>query len=226
MGGRKVLTAGIVIAAAGAILGGMAGGAWLPLHYVGKPLATLLILGVAATAVDADRRYRRWIVLGLVFSLMGDVWLMLPGDYFVAGLIAFLLAHLAYISAFLPGLHRRAALPAALCLAAYAVGYVWLLWPYLPAALRLPVLVYVGVLALMAIAALGRRLQQPVRGASRDSSGRAALGGVLFIASDSVLAWDRFTGGVPLALLLVLSTYYLAQWCIACSVSASANRPR
>nr|WP_256202265.1 lysoplasmalogenase family protein [Stenotrophomonas pictorum] len=95
MGGRKVLTAGIVIAAAGAILGGMAGGAWLPLHYVGKPLATLLILGVAATAVDADRRYRRWIVLGLVFSLMGDVWLMLPGDYFVAGLIAFLLAHLA-----------------------------------------------------------------------------------------------------------------------------------
>jgi uncharacterized membrane protein YhhN len=226
MGGNKLLAAGIMIAAAGAIIGGMAGDAWLPLHYIGKPLTTLLILGLAATAADADRRYRRWILLGLAFSVMGDVWLMLPGDYFVFGLIAFLLAHLAYISAFLPGLRWRAAVPAALCVAAYAVVYVLMLWPYLPGALRVPVLVYVVVLALMAIVALGQRLQQSMQGAVRRSAGWAAMGGLLFIASDSLLAWDRFTGGVPLALLLVLSTYYLAQWSIARSVSASANRAR
>lgn len=226
MDGHKVLAAGIVIAAAGAIIGAMAGDVWLPLHYVAKPLATLLILGLAITAADADRRYRRWIVLGLVLSLTGDVWLMLPGDYFVAGLIAFLLAHLAYIRAFLPGLRWRAALPAALCLAVYAVVNVWMLWSYLPAALRVPVLVYVAVLALMAIVALGQRLQASLPGAARRSAGWAAIGGLLFIASDSVLAWDRFTTGVPLAPLLVLSTYYLAQWSIARSVSASANRAR
>ena len=215
MGGHKLLAAAVVIAAAGAIIGAMAGGVWLPLHYIAKPLTTLLILGLAAGATGADRRYRCWILLGLAFSLMGDIWLMLPGDYFVAGLIAFLLAHLAYISAFLPGLRWRSALPAGLCLAAYAAVNVVMLWPYLPAALQVPVMVYVVVLALMAIVALGQR-----------SAGWAAIGGLLFIASDSLLAWDRFTTGVPLAPLLILSTYYLAQWSIARSVSASANRAR
>jgi uncharacterized membrane protein YhhN len=226
MGGHKLWAAAVVIAVVGAITGATAGGVWLPLHYVAKPLTTLLMLGLAATAADADRRYRRWILLGLAFSLIGDVWLMLPGDYFVAGLIAFLLAHLAYISAFFPGLRWRAALPAGLCLTAYAAVNVLLLWPYLPAALQVPVLVYVVVLAVMAIVALGQRLQLSAPGAGQRSAGWAAIGGLLFIASDSLLAWDRFTTGVPLAPLLILSTYYLAQWSIARSVSASANRAR
>lgn len=224
MGRQKLLMAGIVIAAAGAILGGLLGDAGLPLHYVAKPLTTLLILGLAATAADADPRYRRWVLLGLAFSLMGDVWLMLPGDCFVAGLVAFLVAHLAYIKAFLPGLRWRAALSAAVCLLGYAAVTVLMLWPHLPAGLRVPVLLYVAVLVLMATVALGQWAQQAVPGAARCSAGWAALGGLLFIASDSLLAWDRFTGRVPVAPLLVLCTYYLAQWSIARSVSASANR--
>jgi uncharacterized membrane protein YhhN len=46
----------------------------------------------------------------------------------------------------------------------------------------------------------------------------AAIGAVLFMVSDSLLAWDRFAGGVPARALLVLGTYYAAQWCIARSV--------
>ncbi|PSD50374.1 hypothetical protein C7E25_05325, partial [Stenotrophomonas maltophilia] len=45
-----------------------------------------------------------------------------------------------------------------------------------------------------------------------------AAGALLFVASDSLLAWDRFAGGLPLASLLVLSTYYGAQYAIARSV--------
>jgi hypothetical protein len=48
----------------------------------------------------------------------------------------------------------------------------------------------------------------------------AALGGVAFVASDSLLAWDKFAGGIPMPALLVLATYWFAQWCIARSVEA------
>ena len=48
----------------------------------------------------------------------------------------------------------------------------------------------------------------------------AAAGGLAFVLSDSLLAWDRFGGGFPLAQPLILSTYWFAQWCIARSVQA------
>ena len=56
------------------------------------------------------------------------------------------------------------------------------------------------------------------------SSGKAramtfvVVAAVLFMVSDTQLVWDRFGGGVPARALLVLSSYWLAQWCIARSV--------
>ena len=79
------------------------------LVYAAKPLATLLILALACLApAGADPRVARWIFLGLVCSLAGDVLLMLPSDRFAAGLASFLVAHLCYIAAFT----RRGGLPA------------------------------------------------------------------------------------------------------------------
>lgn len=46
----------------------------------------------------------------------------------------------------------------------------------------------------------------------------AALGAALFVASDALLAIDRFRTPIPAAPLWVLSTYWLAQWGIAQSV--------
>ena len=46
-----------------------------------------------------------------------------------------------------------------------------------------------------------------------------AVGGALFVLSDSLLAWDRFGSGLPAAALLVLASYYAALWCIARSVA-------
>ena len=79
------------------------------------------------------------VVFGLLASLIGDVLLMLPQDLFVAGLIAFLVAHIAYLVAFTDGV-RFAARPATLALFLVVAGAIlWLLWPGLPTALRVPV---------------------------------------------------------------------------------------
>jgi uncharacterized membrane protein YhhN len=70
------------------------------LGYVFKPLTLVLILGLALTAPPSrPPRYRWGIVAGLVFSLAGDVLLMLPSNRFLAGLLSFLAAHVCYLAA-------------------------------------------------------------------------------------------------------------------------------
>ncbi|WP_254422798.1 lysoplasmalogenase [Rhodanobacter sp. B05] len=210
-------------AAAAAILGGAlgAGGgeaAWQWLHWIAKPLATLLILAAAASAwAPVSRRYRAWIVAGMVFSLAGDVLLMLPADLFVAGLVAFLGGHFCFIGAFL-GDSRLAVRPLA-WLACLLLGgaNLALLWPSIPAALHPAVAVYGLVLSCMGAQALGRAWRHAGDALARPAR-RAAIGGLLFMLSDSLLAWNRFHAAIPLAALWVLGSYYAALWFIARSV--------
>ncbi len=209
----------IVMSALAAIIGATLDGPWLWLHYIGKPLTTLLILWLALSAQPAvDARYRRAVLAGLVLSLIGDVFLMLPGDRFVPGLAAFLLAHVCYIVAFAPGSGAKARAVAFVVVAAVAGGNLAVLLPRVDEALRIPVLAYVAVLATMAGFALARIWTPAVAQALPRSARLAAIGAILFLVSDSLLAWDRFAGGVPARALLVLGTYYAAQWCIARSV--------
>lgn len=201
----------IAIGASLAIIGAYAPLPWL--HYTAKPLTTLLIVAMACSARSSERGYRNAIVIGLLLSTCGDVFLMLPGDTFVFGLASFLLAHLAYLFAFC---RRERLFALAWPLLAYVVvagAVLSLLWPSLPQALRLPVIVYVVVLAAMAAqAAVMWRLR-------RDRPGMlAAAGGLVFVASDSMLAIDRFAAPFAAATLAVLATYWIAQTLIALSV--------
>jgi uncharacterized membrane protein YhhN len=205
----------------GALLG--ADGQWL--YYIAKPLATILLFAFAWLAPQpVSRRYRLAVAVGLVWSLAGDCWLMFPG-YFVAGLVSFLIAHLAYIVAFTDGT-RLGARPLT-WIACLGVGGVMLslLWPGVPPALRIPVVAYMLALGTMAAQAI-TRWQVVAAGQGGDAvvnaARFAAIGGVLFMASDSLLAWGRFKGALPLSALLVLGTYYAAQWCIARSVTLGA----
>lgn len=212
----------ILVVAVLAIIGTFLQGEGRWLHWFAKPATTLLIAGIAWQARPAASPfYRRAVLAGMGLSCLGDIALMLPVDAFVPGLVAFLLAHLCYIAAFRDGVHAgRGLLAAALLLGAFAIGNVLALWPHLPVPLRIPVLAYVGVLATMAVLALARHWQRPRLPLMQAGSARwAAVGGVLFVASDSLLAWDRFGGGLPLAGLLVLATYYGAQYAIARSVA-------
>ena len=86
-------------------------------------------------------------------------------------------------------------------------------------ALRVPVVVYVAVLASMAGQAVVRaramaRRADPLAPAARF----AAVGGLVFMLSDGLLAWNRFHGPLPWSSVWVLSTYYVALWCLARSV--------
>jgi uncharacterized membrane protein YhhN len=185
------------------------------LIYVCKPLATALILALALAAAGAPSpRYRRAIAVGLLFSLAGDVFLMLPGDYFVQGLASFLVAHLAYLVAFTTDC-RLLARP--LVFAGWGlVGAVVLsvLWPGVPPELRVPVAVYVVGLLAMAAQAGARALVRASPGARL-----AALGGVFFVLSDALLAFDRFRAPFAAAPAVILGTYFFAQTLLARSVA-------
>ncbi|MGY8563957.1 lysoplasmalogenase [Paracidovorax citrulli] len=219
----------ILLAAIAAIIGASLDGDGRWLHWIAKPLTTLLIAAMvlrnaglwpATDTPSAHRTYARAILLGMAFSCMGDIFLMLPFDAFVPGLIAFLLAHLCYIVAFREGFRAgQGLLFSGALLAVFAGINLAGLWPLLPNDLRIPVVVYVVVLALMATLALARAWRKNAATPSAPTSARwAAIGAILFVISDSVLAWDRFGGGLPAATLCVLSTYYAAQYCIARSV--------
>ncbi|MDT3501096.1 lysoplasmalogenase [Stenotrophomonas maltophilia] len=216
LGGGAILLLA-VLAIVGAFLPGE--GRWL--HWLAKPAATLLIAVMVWQVRPAGSpSYRRAVLAGMLLSCAGDIALMLPMDAFVPGLLAFLLAHLCYIVAFRAGLRAgRGLVAAGGLLGVFAALNVSGLWPHLPPPMRIPVLAYVVVLACMAILALARQWTRPRPDAVEAGSARwAAAGALLFVASDSLLAWDRFGGGLPLASLLVLSTYYAAQYAIARSV--------
>lgn len=184
------------------------------LHLVFKPLA--MVIALAATW-GLPRAL--WLRLALLGSLAGDVFLMLSG-YFIPGLVAFLLAHLAYIVRLrqdAPWFASRRALLATLGVGAAMYAFLW--WGGLPAALRLPVAAYVAVIALMAAQALGRATVWRDR-----ASVLVAAGAVFFMLSDSLLAVNRFVTPLPLAQLGVLATYYLAQCLIVGGLRRQTHR--
>lgn len=225
---RTPLTFVIAATAVGATAGALLGGPWIWLHYVCKPLATVLLLLLAARAVaPVSARYRGTILLGLLFSLFGDIFLMLPVDLFLAGLGAFLLAHLCYMGAFFAGSDARTRVASIALFAVFGVANLAGLLPRLESVMRVPVIAYVIALLLMAGFALARarslRAGEGAASAVAASARLAAIGAALFVASDTLLAWNRFGGGIPLASLWVLSTYFIAQWYIARSVDLQAG---
>jgi uncharacterized membrane protein YhhN len=206
-----ILSVVIVIAAALTISAERHGSKHL--LYVCKPLVIVfIVLLTLIPKYPVAPIYRYLIVAGLVCSLVGDVFLMLPQDRFIHGLVSFLVAHLFYIAAFTSGDGLRVpSLWAGVPLFVYGGLMLWWLWPHL-GKLRAPVIIYMLVILIMAWAAVGRYL-----GVGPAGSLLAALGAVLFMASDSILAVDRFRGGFRSAQSLILITYFIAQYLIALS---------
>ena len=118
-----------------------------------KPLPVLALLGWLHDAPPTE--YRRWISLGLIFSLLGDVLLAWPGDLFVFGLGAFLVAHLAYLKAYLSDCRRLALLPLVIALGVGALLLGILILNGL-GPLLVPVIVYAMAISAMLWRALAR----------------------------------------------------------------------
>lgn len=182
-------------------------------HWLFKPLTMIFAIFLVAysacpQSVKGTFDSKSWWLLGaaLVGSLAGDAFLMVEG-FFIPGLVSFLLAHVAYIVLFRQGVAwfpRPLALVATLGVGGAMYAFLW--QGGLPVELRIPVAVYVTVIALMAAQAIGRAAVLGDRTARQ-----VALGACFFMLSDSLLATNRFVQPLPLAQVWVLATYYAAQ---------------
>lgn len=207
------------LAIAGAELGKESASAQY-LHYIFKPLTTLGIFFFAwRNKPVISRTYQQAILAGIICSLIGDIFLMLPASVFrqgfICGLLSFLLAHICFLRALLSD-NRFAGKPLAFAsIAALGIINLAILWPGLPGALQIPVVAYVCLLLCMTAQAISRGLQLG------SMSGRLALiGGLCFMLSDTLLAYNRFYAPIAHSPLLILSSYYLALWLIAASVTS------
>jgi uncharacterized membrane protein YhhN len=197
----------------------------IAVHFTAKPLllwtfaplATALILAIAfANWIARKNSYSLWISVGLLFSFAGDILLLRSDHFFTLGLSAFLLTHIAYLIAFTRDTRFPAQLSVWSLFLLFAASCYFFLFSSLPSGLRIPVAVYAALLVSMAAQAMGRNLKL------RTTPARfAAIGSLLFVLSDCLLAFDRFYKPLPVAPLLVLLPYYAAQWLIASSTDDS-----
>lgn len=178
-------------------------------EYVLKPLVLVLLIG-AVVASDLPV-VKPWVLAALLFGLVGDIALMLgpdePGEVdaaFLLGLASFLAGHVCYLAAFARhGLHTWQLVAGALVV----IGSASLTLPRVLGRVRrvggqeLMVIVaaYAALLGAMAVLAVGTALVL------------TAIGGLLFLASDTVLAWERFVAYLPHGPVLVAVTYHSAQ---------------
>jgi uncharacterized membrane protein YhhN len=192
------------------------------LEYVVKPaVMVILILGLILVGQVLPTTLG-WLFLGgLIFSLLGDVLLMLPANRFLLGLLAFLAAHVLYVVAFnLEGLVLSVPSAAlALLVAAIAIPILLRVRRALQAAARSrlwpPVAVYGIVLGLTLWSTLCTLLRPtwPTTAAAL-----VTLGGVLFFTSDALNAWERFVNRFRNSRVLVMVSYHLAQYLLAAGV--------
>jgi uncharacterized membrane protein YhhN len=212
----RVIDLTALILAAVAVLVDATAPAWA--NWITRPLAILVILVVAVAGVRGS--YRTLIMAGLACSVIGDILPLLSEGNFPASLGVFLAVHLCYIGAFWPGVGLRGAWIARLVYVTLGVAMVAALWPVLGPLLRVAIAVYAALIVMMAGQAAGRWAVLKTPGARS-----AAVGAVVFLVSDGLLALDRFRAQFPGARIAVLGTYYLAQWLIARSTAEPSPEP-
>ncbi|MFE5482805.1 lysoplasmalogenase [Streptomyces sp. NPDC056527] len=168
-------------------------------HRIAKPLLMPLLAAYAAT-----RGAPKLLLAALLLGWGGDVLLLSDADWaFLAGMGSFAAGHGCYLALFA---RRRTSVPLGIAYTVVLVGTVVLLWPDLPAELRIPVAGYSLLLTAMAYRSSALGLT-------------AGAGGALFLLSDTLIAtgiaaWPR----LPAPDFWVMATYIAAQ----CLLTAGA----
>lgn len=186
------------------------------LHWIFKllPMALIIVLAVSSQPADKLKMYKVLVVIGLIFCIAGDAFLLKNGSqWFMFGLSSFLVGHLFYVAAMI----RRWEFSFLALLCVIPIGaYSWLIGGQLhngimansgQSDLWLPVAIYVSVISVMCWIAIMSR------------NWHAAVGAVLFAASDSILAWNKFVSIVPASGFWIMLTYFTAQLLIAGSIA-------
>ena len=200
---------------------------WKKVEYLAKP-ATMVLLVIWLTFIGGLRSIPlTCFALGILFSLAGDVFLMISyarfsNRWFIPGLIAFLLAHIAYIAGLntpLPNVSPIWSMGLAVILALTAARVL----RRIIAGVRqkglsrmvLPVGLYGTVITLMVLSALLTLYNSSWR---TSAAGLVALGAILFYFSDIVLAWNKFVNPIKNGRLANMILYHLGQFALVAGV--------
>jgi len=173
-----------------------------------KVLPMLLIIIYGFLQLPHKRGMQHWLILiGLLFCTIGDYTL----QWFVVGLSFFLIGHLFYIAAFLycwsfSKIRAASLIPLVLFVVYMAMRMVSALQASGQDGLVIPVIMYILVISAMAFTAI------------MTNQLWAIAGSLLFVISDSVLAWNKFIEDVTYSGPIIMITYYAAQYCIASSL--------
>ncbi|MCE9500894.1 MAG: lysoplasmalogenase [Leptospira sp.] len=169
-----------------------------------KGLPVLFLIICLYSKIGIASNFKKFVFFGLIFSLAGDLFLIFP-QYFLPGLISFLLAHILYIIGFSKGarLNPVRAIPF------YLIGILmfWYLQPGLKD-MAVPVLIYMLALATMCWRASARNFT------NNHSFYAGLVGATMFLLSDSILGSGKFRGGFPNEHIAIMFTYYSAQYLI------------
>jgi uncharacterized membrane protein YhhN len=182
--------------------------------FVVKSIPAICLSVLALMAVPGLRG--KLLSAALLLCAAGDAALAYEdGENLTVGLGLFLVAQILFVVTFTRDFKiQKPRIPGAVFLVTYAVLMAFILTPSLED-MALPVYVYLTVITIMGITATSRY----------PTSGLVVCGALFFIASDSMLAIEEFRGPFPASEYLVMITYYLAIFFIACGMVRAASRP-
>jgi uncharacterized membrane protein YhhN len=191
---------------------------WTELAASAKFLASCGFLATAVSAGALQHGFGRIIFAGLLLSMAGDMFLIgQTRQHFLFGLVSFLLAHIAYVTAFvINGQDRKWVMMSAGPIVVIAVLVLYWLGPHVPAELAMPVRLYTAVISLMVITAFGAR----GAGAPR----MIVAGALMFYLSDLSVAMQRIVESNFPTYIWGLPLYYAAQLCFALGASQSSSQ--
>ena len=182
------------------------------LQFITKPLLMpLLAIYLLLRTNTANSNLKGWIFLALFFSWAGDIFLLFEergSNFFLFGLSAFLVAQVFYIVFFHNIRMREYIRGNALLLLLVIVYYsvlINVLSPYL-GNMKLPVRIYGVVLSFMVMLAMHTML-----GKNKKAALWMTMGAILFVVSDSLLAFNKFFSPFNNAGVIIMLTYGLAQ---------------
>ncbi len=187
---------------------------WLRLEYAAKPAVMIVLFTWLLTSVGLNGALL-WFGLGLLFSLAGDVLLMISFErMFLAGLAAFLLAHAAYIIGFnipLPDFSAWGLVFAVIV----SLGGTRIIRRILSALaskeqvnMRTPIIVYSMVISLMLLSSM-MKLSDLTWDAN--AAALVSVGAFLFYISNIILAWNKFVSPIQYARICHIAAYHLGQ---------------
>lgn len=186
---------------------------WQLAEYIFKPLL-MISLGYYFVNLTILRgvRQNQFVLAALIFSLLGDVFLMFKG-YFIQGLGAFLIAHIFYILAFRPEASRffskKELLIPATAVLIYGGILLGIVLPNVGSALKIPIIVYSFTILIMLLTTLHR-----FENVSAISFKYVIIGASLFVISDSMIAISKFVTSFPMVGILIMATYGVGQYLI------------